>query len=360
MTDFSLTIGDAFDRLDSPVFWLRGGCVAYCNPAARRLLPDLAPGQSAPEDLSALPAEGSASLRLGGRNWSARFWMSGEGQLFCLSDADAVSVLPDRRIPLLMQKLRGPLSVFLSSSQFIEQALTPRQTEDMASFLARQYKAQLRILRLMRNLELAALADGERPYDFTPVTLDLGGLLHEIGRQLDMPVQETGCTLTLQLPSSNLYARCDDQLLQIQLYHLVSNSIAAMRPSGGSIRLRLERSGAMAHLLVTDNGPGIDARAALYLFQPAEGNDLLSEAGRGLGIGVTVCRKIARLHGGSVLFSSQPGGGTSVCLSLPLVDPGPSPEFNSLRVSDSSNGVPLVLRELSDVLPEHLFLPEAR
>ena len=321
MSDLTVSVGDAFDGMGLPVLLLRDHLIVYQNSAAARLLAGSGAGEALPACLDGLPERGSSAVTLGDRAWTAQTWPGEAGTFVCLSPLDDASILPDRRIPLLTQKLRGPLAVLISSGHLLEQTLTPAQAADAAGYLARMTKSELRFLRILRTLELAALPDGEAPYDFTPRVVDLGGLLHEALRQLEMPVQATGCSIAVHQQAGNFFARCDDQLLLIQLYHLVSNSLAA-------------------------------------LFQPAEGNDSLREARHGLGLGVTVCRKIAQLHGGSVLFTSQPGRGTRACVSLPLVKPGPVLELRGLRAVDTSNGVPLVLRELSDVLPERLFRPE--
>ena len=358
MSDLTVSVGDAFDGMGLPVLLLRGHLIVYQNSAAARLLAGSGAGEELPACLDGLPERGSSAVTLGDRAWTAQTWPGEAGTFVCLSPLDDASILPDRRIPLLTQKLRGPLAVLISSGHLLEQTLTPAQAADAAGYLARMTKSELRFLRILRTLELAALPDGEAPYDFTPRVVDLGGLLHEALRQLEMPVQATGCSIAVHQQAGNFFARCDDQLLLIQLYHLVSNSLAALAPGGGRITLRLERRREMALLSVEDDGPGMDEEKLSALFQPAEGNDSLREARHGLGLGVTVCRKIAQLHGGSVLFTSQPGRGTRACVSLPLVKPGPVLELRGLRAVDTSNGVPLVLRELSDVLPERLFRSE--
>ena len=357
MKDLELPISTAFDPVPEPMAYLSENCIAYCNPAFVRLLPELSEGSRLPDEWQALTDSAAALLRWAGRDWTALTWPYQGGILLRLTPAEEQPLLPNRRLPLLSQKLRAPLAGLMSAGETLERIITPFQKKEANKSLSRLNKANLRLLRLGRTLELAALSEGETPYDFTPQAVELGGLCGDAVRQLDAPVSAAGCQLTFQDWDETLYARCDDDLVLILLYHLVSNSLRAAG-KGGHLELRLERRGKRAYLSVLDDGPGMTPDQLSDAFAPDRGGDTLQDAMQGLGLGLTVCRNIARLHEGMLLLSNRPEQGLCATFSLPLCRPESAPEIRSPRTIDSTNGIPLVLRELSDVLPEECFAPE--
>ena len=358
MSELYLPVDISFDGFPEPILLLQGGIVCYRNPAAEAQLPGLVCGGPAPESLAGLPENGSALLCWGDAQWQAACWPWEGRTLVRLTRCAETDILPNHRIPVLTQKLRGPLASLRSAEELLEELLTPEQRSDGDRYLSRATKAQLRLLRMIRSLELASLAPGEEPYDFHPETLDLKGLLHEAYRQTTDLAEAAGCPLRLQEIPGNFFARCDDELMLTQVYHLVSNAIRASGPAGGEILLRLERTRQSALISVEDSGPGLTPLELTQLFDPTQGGDTLRTVGSGLGLGITVCRRIAQLHGGSILFTNRKPQGVRATISIPLCQQSGALELRTARWADSSNGFPLVLRELSDVLPERCFLPE--
>jgi signal transduction histidine kinase len=93
-------------------------------------------------------------------------------------------------------------------------------------------------------------------------------------------------------------------------------------PHGGLVRVTLERGGSAAYLHVIDNGVGMSKQlieSAFDLF--VQGDRTLDRSQGGLGIGLTLVKRIVQLHGGSVTATSAgPGLGTEFVVSLPITD----------------------------------------
>jgi CheY-like chemotaxis protein len=145
--------------------------------------------------------------------------------------------------------------------------------------------------------------------------------------------------------------------------NLLGNSIKYTDP-GGRIRVRAAREGDEAIVEVTDNGIGIAPSMLPKIF------DLFVQAERrvdrsvgGVGIGLTLVRKIVELHGGRVVASSPgPGQGSRFLVSLPLrwapaIAPAPTPPLvaehrRPLRVLvvddniDAADGLSMMIRLL--------------
>ena len=92
---------------------------------------------------------------------------------------------------------------------------------------------------------------------------------------------------------------------------------------GGEVRIeliRLVKTDAARDWLrvrVTDRGTGIRTEDMSRIFQPYFTTKRTGDEGRGFGLGLAICRKIATLHGGSLTLTSEIGKGTIVNLDLP-------------------------------------------
>jgi signal transduction histidine kinase len=102
------------------------------------------------------------------------------------------------------------------------------------------------------------------------------------------------------------------------LLNLLSNALK-FTPSGGTVTIGLDRgeTGGL-RLSVADTGIGIAAEDLPRLTQPfAQVDGVYQRRQRGTGLGLTLVRALAELHGGQVAIASEPGRGTTVTVELP-------------------------------------------
>lgn len=106
----------------------------------------------------------------------------------------------------------------------------------------------------------------------------------------------------------------DPQQLQQLLANLCSNSLDAMAPGGIlSLTVKLERAGTLA-ILVSDTGFGIESEDLSKIFQPF----FSAKKRRGLGLGLPICDRIIKAHGGTIEVESKSGDGTTFTIHLPV------------------------------------------
>jgi PAS domain S-box-containing protein len=132
----------------------------------------------------------------------------------------------------------------------------------------------------------------------------------------------------------------DSQQLEQVLVNLYLNAIDAM-PEGGKLTVgaTLERSDGMTApmivITVTDTGFGIEPKDLSKIFLPF----FTAKKRRGLGLGLSICERIIKNHGGQINVQSQPETGTTFTLSLPLNHPPAQSDSGSearLAVSDDA------------------------
>jgi signal transduction histidine kinase/SepF-like predicted cell division protein (DUF552 family) len=108
-----------------------------------------------------------------------------------------------------------------------------------------------------------------------------------------------------------------DRIIQV-LTNLIKNSLKAVKPEVGVIRLSSEETLDELKISISDNGSGIpyDRQAKLFTkFYQADAS-LTREKG-GSGLGLSICKGIIEAHGGKISLQSTPNSGTTVTFSLP-------------------------------------------
>ena len=152
-------------------------------------------------------------------------------------------------------------------------------------------------------LRISEIEAGARRSAF--VALDLRPLLDDLHDLYAAVADERGLTLTLAVPKE-LWARGDRELIQQALANLLDNAIK-FSPPGAMVDLEAGKSPEGVILSVRDHGPGIPdtevGRAAERFYRGETARNT-----PGFGLGLTLVRAVAQLHGGSLaLREAQPG-----------------------------------------------------
>jgi signal transduction histidine kinase len=107
-------------------------------------------------------------------------------------------------------------------------------------------------------------------------------------------------------------ARANPLMVQLALEQLVTNAVEAM-PAGGVLTLEVRDNSGGVCLEVRDTGPGLSDLAAAHLFEPF----VTTHSAGHLGLGLVLCRDLARALGGGLSLTWQASKGTTATLSLP-------------------------------------------
>ncbi|WP_170122057.1 ATP-binding protein [Breoghania corrubedonensis] len=144
------------------------------------------------------------------------------------------------------------------------------------------------------------------------VTVDLASLLSTVSDQFvdlgqDVPLEGVSCRVPV--------AGRPSELLRL-FSNLVDNAVK--HAGGGMIRLTVVAG--RVRVEVVDHGPGIADRDKIAMQEPFVSGDAARNKDRpvGFGLGLSICRAIARGHGGAFTLLDTPGGGLTVRVELPL------------------------------------------
>ena len=145
-------------------------------------------------------------------------------------------------------------------------------------------------------------------------------------------------TLEVDLADERLFVRGDSGRLAQALSHLIVNA-AKFSFEPGVITIRVRPAARTVQISVKDSGQGIEPAFLPHAFELfAQQDQTLARSLGGLGVGLTLARRIAQLHGGDVEgFSDGPGRGSEFLLWLPLMAPQavPPPDPGVPKLNES-------------------------
>lgn len=207
--------------------------------------------------------------------------------------------------------LRTPLHAILGYAEIMQAELMGPMPEAYGDYPAIIHESGTDLLLLVDDiLDLARAEAGQPRLDPEPV--DLSASAESVMRQLKGHADRAGVTLRLK-SQGEAWAEADARAVRQIWQNLVSNAIK-YSGSGKTVTLETRIEAGAAILSVQDRGAGIPAADLARLTQPFA---QAAGAKPGTGLGLSVVRRFAELHGGELRLSSKPGRGTKAEVILP-------------------------------------------
>jgi two-component system, OmpR family, sensor kinase len=209
-------------------------------------------------------------------------------------------------------ELRTPLTAMRGNLEILRRGAA-RDPAALDESLAAMEREVNRLVRLAGDLLLLAQAEAGLSLRHEPVALD--ELVLEVVREL-RPMAD-GVALAPEI-AEQIEAPGDRDRLKQALLNMVVNALQHT-PSGGSVRVALDRVDGHARLSVCDTGEGIASEDLQRVFDRFYRADPARSRGTGgAGLGLAIVKWVAEAHGGSVEATSMPGQGSTFALELPL------------------------------------------
>jgi PAS domain S-box-containing protein len=169
--------------------------------------------------------------------------------------------------------------------------------------------------------------------------LDLRGVLHGALEVARPAIEAQDLTLILDVPQEPLWAQVDSTRLAQALFNLLHNA-SKYTPRGGEVRVTARAAGGVASIAVADTGIGIPPEMLPLVFEMfTQVQSHRDRAQGGLGIGLTLARRLVELHGGTLHGSSEgPGRGSCFVVRLPLPPVVETSDAVERTVEDTATG----------------------
>lgn len=214
----------------------------------------------------------------------------------------------------IAHELRSPLSVMSNVLKVYRASIVPTAMPAAGDVLNRQVN---RALRLVNDLmDLTRFSEEQLRFDYAPV--DLSRVVLNAAQDLEQEFRVRRQALVLELFGDALWVQGDATRLEQIVGNLLENS-SKYSPDGRRVVLSLSSEESQAVLSVCDDGAGISGDDLPHIFEPYfRGANSAEAACSGLGLGLTLTRRLVQLHGGTIEAKSPGVGlGSEFTVRLP-------------------------------------------
>ncbi|MCX7751084.1 MAG: ATP-binding protein [Candidatus Bipolaricaulota bacterium] len=211
-------------------------------------------------------------------------------------------------------ELRTPIAVLRTAVEGFEDGILEPTPENLSALKDRLHLTA----RLIDDLQQLALADAGQ-LTLRTERVPLGELIEGIAALIHPQLEDSGISLSLDLPPGLPPVRGDRGRIEQVLLNLLSNAIRHT-PPGGRIDIELHPRGSEVEVVVADTGPGIPPGDEERIFERFyRGPGAVGTPGAGLGL--AVAKAIVEAHGGRIWAENRPEGGAALRFTLPLDGP---------------------------------------
>jgi PAS domain S-box-containing protein len=225
----------------------------------------------------------------------------------------------DEFLAMLGHELRNPLAPLRSVTEILRrQKLQGQDLERAYAMMDRQVSHLTRLIDDL--LDVSRITRGL--VDLRKESVDLAQVADQAVEMAAPVIEGRGHQLSVDLPRKPLQIEGDATRLTQVVFNLLNNAAKYTEP-GGRIWLSVEREDGQAVVQVRDNGSGMPAELVPRVFDLfTQGERTLDRSQGGLGLGLTLVKRLVEMHGGRVeARSNGPGKGSEFVVRLPALSP---------------------------------------
>lgn len=267
----------------------------------------------------------------------------------------------DQFLAMLAHELRNPLAALANAVELLALPDAASHLESTRRMMQRQTR---QLVHLVDDLmDLSRISRGIVKLRIE--TLDVRTVVDRAIDTMRPSLESQRLLLVFRTSPEPLVARADPIRLEQLLVNLLGNA-AKFTPPGGRVEVEVGRRNGRILLTVRDNGIGISRDLLPHVFDAfAQSEQAPDRSAGGLGIGLTLVKSIAAMHGGQVEARSEgPGRGSEFIVTLPAyhgdapaepappapedvrAQPGPRPGSRRLLVVDDNEDAAMTLSRL--------------
>jgi cell cycle sensor histidine kinase DivJ len=215
-------------------------------------------------------------------------------------------------------ELRTPLNAIIGFSDVMKARLFGPMPARYAEYADLIHESGQHLMELIGDVLDMSKIEADR-YELVRERFDIDEIVGLTAKMMRLQAEEAGITLSVKRNNAPVPVLGDRKALRQILLNLLSNAVK-FTPQGGAIVVMARPSGGQLVLAVGDSGVGIDPEEAARLGQPYhQAPNARDIEKRGTGLGLSLVRALAELHGGQMSIASRKGVGTTVTVTLPIL-----------------------------------------
>ncbi|MGI4731677.1 MAG: PAS-domain containing protein [Janthinobacterium lividum] len=229
-----------------------------------------------------------------------------------LEDADRVKT---QFVANMSYELRTPLTSISGFAEMLHGGYAGTLTPDAAGYVEAILDSVERLGVLVDDvLDLTGGKDGGRELEREDV--DLSAVARAAADTVTPSARRHRIDFAIEIARSTGRVTGDRRRLKEVVEHLLRHAVAGSQ-EGGRILLHADGNATRARIVVSDDGPGMDADAVAHAFDRFAEPGIAGSGERALGLGLPLARQFVEAHGGTIELVSEPGHGTLVTVEIP-------------------------------------------
>ncbi|MFN3668847.1 MAG: sensor histidine kinase [Brevundimonas sp.] len=232
------------------------------------------------------------------------------------SEAETREAGKTRFLANMSHELRTPLNAVLGFSDIMRQRIFGPLPERYGEYAENIHQAGGHLLDLINDVLDVTKIEAER-YALTLERFDAREVVSAAVALVRVNADDKEVSLSSVLPGDPVEVSADKRALKQIALNLLSNALK-FTPRGGAVTVTVEAVGPWLEIVVADTGVGIAPEDVRRLGRPFEQAGEIEQRRQGTGLGLSLVRSFAELHGGRMTIDSTLGEGTAVTVRLPV------------------------------------------
>ena len=336
------------EMMDRPAFIVRDGIIQYANQLAKNRLIQIGDSVNPliEEHTNAYKALDDGCLYLtldfGTFTCGASVTRHEDGDIFLMDrDLDTAQL---QALALAGQQIKMPLSnIMLLADELLPHFQDNTKEKELAGELSR---GLYQLLRIVGNMTDAERYVSQHLTDLQ--TTNLTSFLTDVFQKAQTLLEDGSIRLQYEGMAETVFTLADRDQLERAILNMISNA-AKFAPKGSVVTARSEVHGKLVRISVENMGESIPAHIRSSIFHRYQREPSVEDSRYGLGLGMTLIRSVAAIHGGTVLIDQHKGTRVTMTVAIRKFVPG-GLRSPVLKFSNYSGGRDSTLVELADTL----------
>jgi len=232
-------------------------------------------------------------------------------------EADAQNAGKSRFLANMSHELRTPLNAIMGFSDIMRTRLFGPLPERYGEYAELIHESGTHLMELINDVLDMSKIEAER-FELSLEEFDARDAVSAVLRLMRGQADRAEVQLRGVLPREPLEVKADRRALKQIALNLISNALK-FTPKAGAVTVTLEAVDGALELVVADTGVGIAPEDLQRIGRPYEQAGDLQQRSVGTGLGLSLVRSFAELHGGQMSIESSLGEGTSVTVRMPVL-----------------------------------------